>query len=43
MQIKTASYQNILDSLCKVLGFDEQAILDIINLPILCSNRIIKY
>ena len=31
MQIKTASYQNILDSLCKVLEFDEQAILDIIN------------
>lgn len=31
MQIKTTSYQDILDSLCNKLELDEQAILDIID------------
>ena len=31
MQIKTTSYQNILNSLCKALEFNEQTILDIID------------
>ncbi len=31
MQIKTTSYQDILDSLCNVLGLDEQVILDIVD------------
>ena len=31
MQINTTSYQDILDSLCEVLGLDEQVILDIID------------